>query len=372
MTEDSDTGIRKDGEGRKKRWRRSAGAHSQIVIVANFLMTVMMLVVFAVAGVIYFANSAFNDPGPLDNASNFMVPSGAGVGTIADDLAAKGMISDPRIFRVAARVYMRHETLKAGEYRIEAHASMRQIMDLLRSGKSILYSITFPEGLTVREIFDRLAADDKLSGPLPDPLPPEGSIMPDTYKFTRGTSRQEIVDKMRAADKRVVDRIWSGRDPDLPITSKQEMVVLASIVEKETGQPGERPHVASVFMNRLRKGMRLQSDPTVIYGLFGGEGKPTDRPLYQSDLEKKTPYNTYLVNGLPPTPISNPGRASLEAVANPLKTKDLYFVADGTGGHVFAATLAEHNANVRRWRKIEADRKSGDAAPDEGSQPSGN
>ena len=191
---------------------------------------------------------------------------------------------------------MPHRSLKAGEYRIEAHASMKSVMDLLQSGKSILYSLTFPEGLTVKEMFALLAADPVLSGPMPENLPPEGSLMPDTYSFTRGTNRQQIIDKMEAAEKRAVDRIWQGRDPATAVGTKEEMVVLASIVEKETGKADERPRVASVFINRLRKGMRLQSDPTVIYGLFGGDGKPPGRPLYQSDLDKKTPYNTYADN----------------------------------------------------------------------------
>jgi UPF0755 protein len=167
---------------------------------------------------------------------------------------------------------------------------------------------------------------------------------------------------MHAAQQKLIDQIWERRDPDLPIKTKEEFVVLASIVERETGKDDERAHVASVFFNRLQKGMRLQSDPTIIYGIFGGDGKPSDRPIYRSDLQKETPYNTYKIKGLPPTPISNPGRAALEAVANPWRTKDLYFVADGTGGHVFAPTLEEHNANVKRWRRIEAERKAGTAA----------
>jgi len=154
----------------------------------------------------------------------------------------------------------------------------------------------------------------------------------------------------------LIEQVWAKRDADLPIKTVEEFVTMASIVEKETGKDDERAHVASVFMNRLQKGMRIQSDPTIIYGLFGGDGKPADRPIYQSDLKKETPYNTYIIRGLPPGPIANPGKAALEAVANPWRTEDLYFVADGTGGHVFAKTLDEHNANVRRWRKIEAER----------------
>jgi len=339
--------------------KRSRGARSQVVIFANFVMTTLVLVAIVALAAFYFGRMEFTQPGPLDQTTTFMVERGSGVTEIANDLERRNIISDARIFRLATLTYMPEDTLKAGEYEIEAHASMQEVMDLLRSGKSILYSVTIPEGWTVRQIFDRLKADPVLTGDLPEELPPEGTLWPETYKFTRGTSRQEIVDKMKAASKRIVDEIWAKRDPDLPIKNKQDFVTLASIVEKETGKADERPLVASVFLNRLEKGMRLQSDPTVIYGLFGGEGKPSGRPLYQSDLDKETPYNTYQNDGLPPTPIANPGRAALEAVANPSRTDDLYFVADGTGGHVFAETLEEHNRNVAKWRKIKAEQGDG-------------
>ena len=200
----------------------------------------------------------------------------------------------------------------------------------------------------------------------------EGDLLPETYKFSRGAERADILAQMERAQTRALDQIWDRRDPDLPLESKEELVILASIVEKETARAGERPRVASVFYNRLAKGMRLQSDPTVIYGIFGGEGKPSDRPIYKSDLEKDTPYNTYTINGLPPGPIANPGRESMEAVANPSRTEDLYFVADGYGGHTFAKSLDEHNANVARWRKLmreqEAKAKADAANQAEGSQ----
>ena len=178
--------------------------------------------------------------------------------------------------------------------------------------------------------------------------------MPDTYKFTRGATRQQILDQMRRAQERAVAEIWARRSPDLPLQTPEEFVTLASIVEKETGKADERPRVAAVFINRLKEGMRLQSDPTIIYGIYGGAGKPSDKPITQSDLDKQTDFNTYQIAGLPPGPIANPGRAALEAVANPSRTDELYFVADGTGGHVFAKTLDEHNRNVARWRRIEA------------------
>jgi UPF0755 protein len=337
--------------------RRSRKARSQLVIFLNFLMTMVVFVsVVAVAGFFYVMDS-YQKPGPLVANTNFVVRSGAGLAEIANNLERNGIVSDARIYRYVTTTYLTDgQTLKAGEYEIKAGSSMKEITALLESGKSILYSVSFPEGLTVKQMFLRLAADPVLEGDLPAELPPEGSLRPDTYKFTRGTNRAEIVAQMRAAQERLIDQIWEKRDPDLPVTTKEEFVTLASIVEKETGKDDERAHVASVFINRLNKRMRLQSDPTIIYGLFGGDGKPADRPIYQSDIRKETPYNTYVIRGLPPGPIANPGRAALEAVAHPWKTDDLYFVADGTGGHAFAKTLDEHNANVRRWRKIEAER----------------
>ncbi|MHA7970502.1 endolytic transglycosylase MltG [Rhizobium sp. CAU 1783] len=350
--------------------RRSRKARSQLVIFLNFLMTMAVAVCIAAVAGFFYVMSVYQNPGPLATNTNFVVRNGAGLSEIASGLERNGIIADARIFRHVTSTYLEEgETLKAGEYEIKAGATMKEIMDLLKSGKSILYAISFPEGLTVRQMFKKLAEDTVLEGELPAQLPVEGSLRPDTYKYSRGTKRAEIVSQMAAAQQKLVDQIWEKRDPDLPLKTKEEFVVLASIVERETGKDDERAHVASVFINRLTKGMRLQSDPTIVYGLFGGDGKPADRPIYQSDLKKETPYNTYVIKGLPPGPIANPGRAALEAVAQPWKTKDLYFVADGTGGHVFAATLDEHNANVKRWRKIEAERGEDpgaavDAAPE--------
>ena len=249
-------------------------------------------------------------------------------------------------------------------------ASMHEIMELFRSGQGIQYAVTVPEGLTVYQVFQRLAGHEMLTGDLPETLPAEGSLMPNTYNFRRGTTRQEIVDQMMAAQTALVDQIWARRDEDLPIETKEEFVTLASIVEKETGRADERSRVAAVFLNRLREGMRLQSDPTILYGIFGGEGRPADRPIYRSDIDTPTEYNTYTIDGLPPGPIANPGRAALEAVANPSTTDDLYFVADGTGGHAFAETLEAHNENVARWRRIEAEREAaGEAETPSAEEP---
>ena len=270
------------------------------------------------------------------------------------------------------RAYGNDQALKAGEYEIKPHASMREIMNLLKSGKSVMYSLTIPEGLTVEQAFARVAAEDALTGNMPTQLPAEGSLATDTLRFTRGATRQQMVDKLLADQKELVDEIWKRRSPDLPLANADEFVTLASIVEKETGRSDERSRVAAVFLNRLNKGMRLQSDPTIIYGLFGGKGKPGDRPIYQSDIDKQTPYNTYQINGLPPTPIANPGRASLEAVANPSKTKDLYFVADGNGGHVFAETLDDHNQNVARYRALVKKQAEDAAKSGNSEQPADN
>ncbi len=341
--------------------KRSRKARSQLVIFLNFVMSIVVFLALAAAGAVYYAMHEYEKPGPLEANKNFIVRSGAGISEIANGLERNDIITDARVFRFVSEAYLDNDTLKAGEYEIKAHASMQEIMQLLKSGKSILYSVSMPEGLTVKQMFRKLADDPVLVGDLPSDLPPEGSLKPDTYKFTRGTQRSEIVQQMSAAQKALVEQIWDKRDPDLPISTIEEFVTLASIVEKETGRADERPRVASVFINRLEKGMRLQSDPTIIYGIFGGEGKPADRVILKADLDKDTPYNTYIIKGLPPTPIANPGRAALEAVANPSRTPELYFVADGTGGHVFAETLDEHNANVRRWRKLEAE-KAAEAA----------
>ncbi|MBB3144060.1 UPF0755 protein [Phyllobacterium trifolii] len=336
--------------------RRSRRARSQIVVFANFMLSLVVLVVLAAAAAVYFGKLAFNEPGPSDVTTNYVVKSGTGIVEIADGLERRNIISDARVFKYGVQAYGHQGDMKAGEYEIKAHASMREIMDLLRSGKSLLRSLTIPEGLTVEQIFQRVREDEVLVGDLPVIMPSEGSLFANTMRFSRGTTREELIKKMQADQKKLVEDIWERRDPKTPLKTIEEFVTLASIVEKETGKADERPRVAAVFINRLNNRMRLQSDPTIIYGLFGGKGKPSDRPILKSDLEKPTPYNTYTINGLPPGPIANPGRDALEAVAHPSQTKDLYFVADGTGGHVFAETLEEHNDNVKRWREVEKNR----------------
>lgn len=347
--------------------KRSRASRSQVVVFMNFVVTCVMLMVLAAGVALYFGKQEFNGPGPSASGDTFVVKANSGVKEIADQLEARGLISDSRLFRLGVRAYGNEQALKAGEYQIKPRASMREIMDLLKSGKSVMYSLTIPEGLTVEQAFQRIANQPELTGDMPASVPPEGSLATDTLRFTRGATRQQMVDKLLADQKELVDDIWARRARDLPLANVDEFVTLASIVEKETGKSDERSRVAAVFLNRLAKGMRLQSDPTIIYGLFGGKGKPADRPIYQSDIDKQTPYNTYLINGLPPTPIANPGKAALEAVANPSKTDELYFVADGNGGHVFASTLEEHNQNVARYRALM--KKQAQEAAKGGAQP---
>ena len=342
--------------------RRSRRARSQAIVFFNFLLSTAVFLVLLGAAAVWFGKREFDGPGPLVTAKNFVVSPNSGVSAIATQLEDRGIISDARIFQYGVRAYDADKDLKAGEYEIKAAASMREIMELFKSGRSVLYSLTIPEGLTVEQAWQRITENEVLVGDMPTELPPEGSIHADTLRFTRGTTREDAVAKLIADQKTLVEDIWARRRPGLPIEDINQFVTLASIVEKETGVSDERSRVAAVFINRLNKGMRLQSDPTIIYGLFGGEGKPADRPIYKSDIEKPTSYNTYLIDGLPPTPIAIPGRASLEAVANPSQTEDLYFVADGTGGHVFAQTLDEHNQNVKRWRELEKKRAEEAAA----------
>lgn len=346
--------------------KRSRASRNQIVVFMNFMMSTAVLVILAGGAALYFGKQEFNGAGPSSTPTTFLVKEKTGVQDIADQLERRGLVSDARIFRMGVRAYGNDGSLKAGEYEIAAGASMHEIMELLKSGKSVQYSLTIPEGLTVEQAWKRIAEQEALSGDMPAEMPAEGTLAADTQRFTRGLTRQQIVNKMLADQKELVESIWARRSADLPIADVNEFVTLASIVEKETARGDERSRVAAVFINRLNKGMRLQSDPTIIYGIFGGKGKPADRPIFRSDIDKPTPYNTYTIKGLPPTPIANPGKASLEAVANPSKTKDLYFVADGSGGHVFAETLDEHNENVARWRafqrKVVEDEKAADDA----------
>lgn len=336
--------------------RRSRQSRNQFVVFMNFMMSLVVFVVVAGGLAFYLGKQAFDGAGPLATTDTVLIRPNTGVAEIADILERRGMISDARLFRIGLRLYGHDSSLRAGEYEIRAGASMYDIMELLRSGRSVEYAITVPEGFTVFQAFQRIAAMEELAGDMPDELPPEGSLAATTLRFTRGMQRQDLIQRLMNDQERLVQSIWERRVEGLPINDINEFVTLASIVERETGRSDERSRVASVFINRLNRGMRLQSDPTIIYGIFGGEGLPPGRPIYRSDIDTPTEYNTYTINGLPPGPIAIPGRASLEAVANPSQTNDLYFVADGSGGHAFAQTLDEHNSNVARWRAIERER----------------
>lgn len=333
--------------------QRSKSAKGSFIVFMNFMMSCLVLVVIGLCLVALYAKSEFERAGPLDAPQTVVIKEGSSLSSISNQLLSSGVIGNGLVFSQGVKALQAQSSMKAGEYIFQPKMSMYDVMETIRSGKGVLHKVTLPEGLTVFQIFQRIAANETLEGPLPDVLPAEGSLLPDTYPFQRGTTRQEMVDRMRVAQEKFLAQIWEKRVADLPISTPQELVTLASIVEKETAKADERPRVASVFINRLNRGMKLQSDPTIIYGIFGGEGKPSDRPIYKSDIEKPTPYNTYTIPALPPGPIANPGRAAMEAVANPSITDDIFFVANGTGGHVFAKTLDEHNQNVARWRQIE-------------------
>ncbi len=301
------------------------------------------------AGLLAWAVSHFNAPGPGPE-SQVMFPRGAGLNAIAERLGRAGVIARPDVFVLGVRIMNKGRALKAGEYSFPARATPRQVLDILIKGQTVVRKLTLAEGLTTRQVLDLVAAAEGLEADLPRP-PPEGVLLPETYHYALGDSRAALIARMAAAMQRTLAELWPGRLPGLPLASPRQALILASIVEKESGLDEERRHIAGVFINRLRRGMRLQSDPTVVYALTAGRG-PLERRLSRADLERPHPYNTYLVKGLPPGPIANPGRASLEAVLRPLATEDLYFVADGTGGHAFASTLDQHNRNVARWRKL--------------------
>ncbi|WP_455474522.1 endolytic transglycosylase MltG [Bartonella sp. B30(2025)] len=332
--------------------KKSYIVRNPFVILGHFFLMLMVVVLFAIGIPLYIGKIIFEGKGIAEEEQVVLIYPGAGIREIASLLEKRGMVRSSDIFIYGVGFHQKTTRLKAGEYLIPAHASMRDIMDILVKGKSIEHTFTVPEGLTVQQVFDRLAANEILVGELPEILPPEGSLMTDTVSFIRGTTRKEIIKRLSEGQTKLVNAIWATRSPDLPIKSIDEFIILASIVEKETGIAEERSKVAAVFHNRLAKRMRLQSDPTVIYGLFGGKGKPSGRAIYRSDLEKETPYNTYKIYGLPPTAIANPSKDSLKAVAHSPSSDALYFVADGTGGHVFSKTLQEHNTNVRKWRAL--------------------
>ncbi len=332
----------------------------------NALFTALFIGLVGLIGAFYYAKMQFDSAGPLKHNTVVTIPRGEGVNAIASRLEREGIIQDRRIFMAAVLYFGAQAKLKAGDYAIDRGATMRSVLDTLIEGDAILYNVTIPEGWTSLQVVERLRATDELKGEIEE-VPPEGSLLPDTYRFARNTPRSDIIGRMQEAQDEFMNKVWPSRDAGLPLNSREEALILASIVEKETGLADERSKVAGVFINRLRKGMRLGSDPTIIYGLVGGRGS-LGRPIYRSEITKKTPYNTYVIKGLPPTPIANPGRAAIEAVLRPAETDALYFVADGTGGHAFAETLAEHNRNVAEWRKTEKRMRAEQAAAEKEQQ----
>jgi peptidoglycan lytic transglycosylase G len=331
--------------------RHSRRVRHPIVVVGNAIFTALIVVAIAVSAGLFIGKQRFEAPGPLAEDKLVNIPRGLGIRDIADLLQREGVLDQPYVFMGSVIVLKARGDLKYGEYQFNKQASVADVVDTITEGKVVQHGITVPEGLTSEQIVARLLESDSLTGQIKE-IPREGTLLPETYKFTRGMSREQIIQRMQQAHRRVLQEVWERRMPDLPIKTPEQLVTLASIVEKETGRPDERTRVAAVFVNRLKVRMRLQSDPTIIYGLTGGKGS-LGRPILRSEIDQPTPYNTYVVDGLPPGPIANPGRASLEAAANPARTKELYFVADGTGGHVFSDNYAEHQKNVARLRGIE-------------------
>jgi UPF0755 protein len=328
--------------------RRAGQSRGCLAGLFSGFFTVVGLVVIAAV----IATFVYNSPGPPAKAGGetvVVLRRGAGLTEIAAALETAQVVPSAPMFIAAAQLTGGGRRLKAGEYAFASRASLKSVLSKLRAGDIVHHRITIPEGLTSQQAVDILNASKILVGQVP--TPPEGSILPETYDVTRGQERASVLKRMMDDRDALLDQLWAKRKPNPLIRTKEEAVTLASIVEKETSKAAERPRVAAVYLNRLKTGMRLQSDPTVIYGV--SRGMPLGRGLRQSELDNVTPYNTYQVAGLPPTPIANPGRASLAAVLDPPDTDELYFVADGTGGHVFATTYEQHEANVARWRAIE-------------------
>jgi UPF0755 protein len=331
--------------------RPSRRARHPLVIAGNAIFTIILLVAIVVGVVYSFGKQKFDTAGPLDRERIVNIPRGLGLREIADLLARENVIDQPWVFIGGVLVLKAREDLKYGEYKFGKQITLRETIETIVEGKVVQHAFTIPEGLTSEQIVARLAEIDFLAGNIRE-IPKEGTLLPETYNFPRGTTREQAIQRMQQAHARVLKEIWDRRSPDIPVKTPEALVTLASIVEKETGRPDERSRVAAVFNNRIRQRMKLQSDPTIIYGLVGGKGT-LGRPIMRSEIDQPTPYNTYVIEGLPPGPIANPGRASLEATANPARTKEIFFVADGTGGHAFAENLQQHQQNVAKLRQFE-------------------
>ncbi|MCC6777854.1 MAG: endolytic transglycosylase MltG [Hyphomicrobiales bacterium] len=336
--------------------RPSRRARNPFVIVGNAIFTLLILVALVGGGAFVVGKSRFEAPGPLKEDKVVTIPPRSGMKEIAELLRQEGVIDENDLIFIGGVLALgARSELKAGEYVFQRQASVRDVLDTIVEGKVVQHQITIPEGLTSEQIVARLLDNDLLTGSIKE-VPREGSLLPDSYRVTRGFTREQMIQRMRQAQERLVREVWDRRNGEVPLKTPEQLVTLASIIEKETGKPEERTRVAAVFANRLKQRMKLQSDPTIIYGLVYGKGS-LGRPLSRADIQSQTPYNTYVIDGLPPGPIANPGRAAIEAAANPARTKELYFVADGTGGHAFAETYEQHQKNVGRLRALEQEQR---------------
>jgi UPF0755 protein len=332
--------------------KRSDRARNPFVVVGNAIITILLLAMIGGGGLYVYGKQKIEAAGPLEQDKVVNIPQRSGMSDIADILQREGVIDNNRWAFIGSVFALKARTdLKPGEYLFAKNASLREVIGTIVEGKVVQHSITIPEGLTSEQIVTRITENDIFSGAI-HAIPSEGSLLPETYKFPRGAQREQVIARMQQAQRRVLADVWERRNRDLPLKTPEQLVTLASIVEKETSKPDERSRVAAVFINRLQKKMKLQSDPTIIYGLVGGKGT-LGRPIKRSEIQQPSPYNTYVVEGLPPGPIANPGRASLEATANPARTRDLFFVADGTGGPSFTETYEQHQKNVAKLRTLE-------------------
>lgn len=333
----------------------SFGRRLRIMAASGFSVLAIALMLGALT-----AMWLYRAPGPSARQgadTTVILRHGASVAEISSDLERAGVVGSAPVFAALTEVSGAGRRLKAGEYDFASRASISDILDKLKNGKIVRHLVTLPEGITSDEVVDVLMSNPVLTGSVP--TPPEGSVLPETYEVVRGEDRAAVLQRMMGARDKLLARLWAARRPDLPYKTPEEAVTLASVVEKETALADERPRIAGLFVNRLKKGMRLESDPTIIYGLT--RGRPLGHGIRVSEMQTPTPYNTYLIAGLPPTPIANPGKDALAAALQPADTQELYFVADGTGGHVFAATFEEHQKNVQRWRQIEAQAQAAQA-----------
>src|SRR6267143_1652794 len=348
--------------------KRSERARNPFVVVGNAIITIVLVLMIGAGGVYVYGKQKLEAPGPLQDDKVVNIPARAGMTDIADILQREGVIDNNRwafigsVFALKAR-----SELKPGEYSFQKNASLRDVIATIVEGKVVQHAVTIPEGLTSEQIVTRLTDNDIFAGSVRE-MPREGTLLPETYKFPRGTTREQVIHRLQQSQKGVLAEIWERRNPDVLDKSPEQLITLASIIEKETGRADERSRVAAVFTNRLRQRIKLQSDPTIIYGLVGGKGT-LGRPIKRSEITQPSPYNTYVIEGLPPGPIANPGRASLEAAANPARTRDLFFVADGTGGHAFTETYDQHQKNVAKLRALEKQIQNDTVEPSEDAPP---